>query len=160
MAKTRKTAGKGVRRAAAKPRRSVRRPAAGSVSPTQAIRRLDAEFMKAVAARDSSALVSAFYAHDAVLMPPGHPAVEGRDGIRAFLQGLIDAGASGIKLDTHTVVSAGNLAWGRGSYVLTVAPPAGVPGRDTGKYIVCYRRQPNGSWRAVADIFNSDGAAS
>ena len=28
--------------------------------------------------------------------------------------------------------------------------------QDVGKYIVVYRRQANGTWRAVSDIFNSD----
>ncbi len=35
-----------------------------------AIRRLDAEFMRAAAAHDGATLVEAFYARDAVLMTP------------------------------------------------------------------------------------------
>jgi ketosteroid isomerase-like protein len=91
-------------------------------------------------------------------MPPNHPAVEGRDNIRGFLQGLIDAGATGIKLITASVSSAGDVAWERGAYVLSMAPAGGAGAEDRGKYIVCYRRRPDGSWRAVADIFNSDQA--
>ena len=127
---------------------------------TEAIRALDAEFMKAANARDAGALVKAFYAPDAVLMPPGHPIVEGRANIQAFLQGLIDAGFTSIKLETTSTASAGDLAWGRGKYNLSMTPPGGALTEDAGKYIVCYRRQPNGSWRAVADIFNSDGGPS
>ena len=37
-----------------------------------------------------------------------------------------------------------------------MSPPAGDPVQDIGKYIVVYRRQANGAWQAVADIFNSD----
>lgn len=151
MART--MAKKNVKRAAAKTSKGASRKApAKSPSAAEAIRRLDAEFMKAVTARDSRALVQAFYAPDAVLMPPNHPAVEGRENIRGFLQGLIDAGATGIKLITASVSSAGDVAWERGAYVLSMAPGA----EDRGKYIVCYRRRPDRSWRAVADIFNSD----
>jgi len=121
-----------------------------------AIHRLDAEFMKAASARNAAALVKAFYAPDAVLMPPNHGAVEGREKIAGFLQGLIDSGLTSIKLDTTTVASVGDLAYGQGRYTLDLSPPGGTPIQDVGKYIVVYRRQANGGWRAVSDIFNSD----
>ena len=134
------------------PKKAAKRPA----SAADAIRRLDAEFMKAADARNAGALVKAFYAADAVLMPPNHPIVEGRAKIQSFLQGLIDSGFTGIKLETTTVAGAGDLAYGRGRYTLSMAPPGGAPVQDVGKYIVTYRRQANGTWQAVADIFNSD----
>jgi ketosteroid isomerase-like protein len=124
-----------------------------------AIRRLDAEFMKAANARNAGALVKAFYAPDAVLMPPNHAAVEGRANIQGFLQGLIDSGLTSIKLETTTIASAGNLAYGRGRYTLAMSPPGGAPVEDVGKYVVVYRREPSGAWRAVSDIFNSDRPA-
>jgi uncharacterized protein (TIGR02246 family) len=124
-----------------------------------AIRRLDAAFMKAANAKDTRALVAAFYAREAALLPPNHPIVEGRDNIRGFFQGLVDAGLSGIKLETIKVVSAGDAAYSRGRYVLTISPPGGPAVQDTGKFIVGFRRQADGSWRAVDDIFNSDNPA-
>jgi ketosteroid isomerase-like protein len=92
-------------------------------------------------------------------MPPNHPLVSGKAAIQGFLQGLLDAGATGIRLDTQRIAAAGDLAWGRGAYTLSMTPPGGAPVVDTGKYVVCYRRQPGGAWRAAADIFNSDGPA-
>jgi len=127
--------------------------------PAAALVKLDGDFMKAVAAKDAGALVAAFYAPDAVLMPPNHEAVEGREDIRVFLQGLMDAGVTAIKLSTGKVWSAGALAVGRGIYTLSMSSRDGVSSEDHGKYVVCYRRQPNGAWRAIADIFNSDQAA-
>jgi ketosteroid isomerase-like protein len=124
-----------------------------------AIRRLDTEFMKAANARNAAALVKAFYAADAVLMPPNHPAVEGRANIRGFFQGLIDSGLTNIKLETGTIASAGDLAYGRGRYILALSPAGAAPVQDVGKYVVVYRRQLSGAWRAVSDIFNSDQPA-
>jgi ketosteroid isomerase-like protein len=124
-----------------------------------AIRQLDAEFMKAASAKNAGALVKAFYVADAVLMPPNHPIVSGRAEIQRFLQGLIDSGLTSIKLETTTIASSGDLAYGRGHYTLSMAPAGGTPFQDAGKYIVVYGRQANGAWRAVADIFNSDQAA-
>jgi ketosteroid isomerase-like protein len=123
-----------------------------------AIRRLDEEFMRAAAVGDGQALVDAFYAGDAVLLPPNQPAAEGRENIRRVLQGLMDSGVSSIKLETTVTGTAGDLAYGRGRYTLSMEPPGGAPVTDVGKYVVVYRRQ-GGAWRAVADIFNSDQPA-
>ena len=140
-------------------KKAAKRPAAKPGGAADAIRRLDSEFMKAANAKNAGALVKAFYAEDAVLMPPNHPIVEGRADIQSFLQGLINSGFTGIKLETTTIASAGDLAYGRGRYNLSMSPPGGAPVEKVGKYVVAYRRQANGSWRAVADIFNGDQAA-
>jgi ketosteroid isomerase-like protein len=150
-----KVARKAARKA---PRKVAARPAPKSPGAADTIHRLDAAFMKAANARNGGALVKAFYASDAVLMPPNHAAVEGHTAIQAFLQGLMDAGLTSIKLETTTVASAGDLAYGRGRYTLSMSPVGGAPVQDVGKYVVVYRRQPSGGWRAVADIFNSDQA--
>jgi uncharacterized protein (TIGR02246 family) len=124
-----------------------------------AIRQLDAAFMKAAAARDAKALVSAFYAPDAVLMPPGAPIVKGRASIQKFLQGLLDAGATQVKLRTTKVDAAGDLAYGRGAYSFSLPAGDASTRQEVGKYVVVYRRRA-GAWRAVADIFNGDAPAS
>ena len=138
------------------PKKAARKPAAKAPGAAEAIHRLDVEFMKAANAKDAAGVVKAFYAPDAVLLPPGRAIVKGRANIQGFLQGLMDGGFSSIKLETTTTASVGDLAYGRGHYTLSMAPPGGAPVQDVGKYIVVYRRQANGSWRAVADIFNSD----
>lgn len=145
----------------AKKRSVVKKPTAIKKQGTaaEAIHKLDAKFMEAANAKNVGSLVTAFYTEDAVLMPPNHPIVEGRSNIRNFLQGLIDRGFSGIKLETRKIESVGNLAYGRGWYNLSMTPPGGSAVEDVGKYIVIYRRQGNGPWRAVADIFNSDQAS-
>ena len=152
------------RKRAKKPARkmSKSRPAKKSARPVEtaaaAIRRLDAEFMRAAAAHDGAALVAAFYDKDAVLLPPNRPALEGRESIRQMLQGLMNSGLTSIKLETTVTGSSGDLAYGRGRYIMNLEPAGGSPVTDVGKYVVVYRRQA-GAWRAVADIFNSDQAA-
>ena len=140
-------------------KKAAKRPAPKPAGAADAIRRLDAAFMKAANAKNPGALVKAFYTRDAVLMPPNHPIVEGHADIQSFLQGLIDSGFTGIKLETTSVAGVGDLAYGRGRYTLSMAPAGGAPVQDVGKYIVVFRRPANGAWRAVADIFNSDQAA-
>src|SRR5262249_7237071 len=135
--------------------KAVRRRGSTLETAASAIRRLDEEFMRAATARDRQALLVAFHASDAVLLPPNRPAAEGRENIRRVLQGLMDSGVSSFKLETTVTGTAGDLAYGRGRYTLSMQPPGGAPVTDVGKYVVVYRRQ-GGQWRAVADIFNSD----
>jgi ketosteroid isomerase-like protein len=126
------------------------------LGPAAAIRQLDAHFMSAAASHDAKALVTGFYATDAVVMPPNSPLVKGRVNIQKFWQGLLDAGAFGVKLKTSTVEAAGDLAYGRGGYSFSMPAADGSASQSIGKYVVVYRRQKTGGWLAIADIFNSD----
>src|SRR5437899_3320745 len=40
----------------------------------------------------------------------------------------------------------GDVAYVTGKYIMTIAPPRAQPIADTGKWLVVYRRQPDGSW--------------
>jgi ketosteroid isomerase-like protein len=40
--------------------------------------------------------------------------------------------------------------------VLTTPDPAGKPVTDRGKYVTIWKKQADGSWKVIADIFNSD----
>ena len=130
----------------------------GSAAAT-AIRRLDTEFMRTINAKDAGALVAAFYAQNAVMMPPNQPIVKGRKQIQVFFQGLIDHGLSRLQIRTTNIEGAGEFAYGRGTYALEITPSDGPAIHDAGKYVVVYRRQRDRSWRAVVDIYNSDQPA-
>lgn len=123
---------------------------------TTAIRQLDREFMSAAASKDAKALVSGFYAADAVLLPPNAPIVKGRAAIQKFFQAMLDAGAADVKLKTSKIEAAGDLAYGRGVVTFSTPSPDGGTQAHVGKYVVVYRRQRDGSWRATTDIFNQD----
>jgi uncharacterized protein (TIGR02246 family) len=126
------------------------------VDPLTAIRDLDRTFMSAAASKDAKSLVSGFYASDAVLMPPNSPIVKGRSAIQKFFQGLLDSGAENVRLKTSKIEAAGDLAYGRGAVTFSMPGADGGRQAQVGKYIVVYRRQRDGSWRAIADIFNAD----
>ncbi|NIM47978.1 MAG: hypothetical protein GTO22_01735 [Gemmatimonadales bacterium] len=50
----------------------------------------------------------------------------------------------------------GDVAYARGTYLLTIAVEGAEPTTDTGKYIEIRRKQPDGSWPIAIDMFNSD----
>lgn len=118
------------------------------------IRALTAEFARAAVARSDSA-TAAQYTEDAVFMPPNQPAVEGRTAIQAWMKAFPPM--SGFRLTVLEVDGYGDVAYERGRYALTFAAAGRTPAvSDHGKFLAIRRRQADGRWLMVADIFNSD----
>ncbi|HWR36010.1 MAG TPA: nuclear transport factor 2 family protein [Clostridia bacterium] len=117
----------------------------------QVIRAMDAAFVRNANASNATALTEEFYAEDARLLPPNSPLVRGREAIRSFWERFLAAGCSDLKLETGEIGASGDLAYGVGNYEYTQAGT-----RHAGKYVVVYRRQPDGGFRAVADSFSSN----
>ncbi len=128
--------------------------AAGQTDATKAIRKNDDEFERNVRAQNAPALVEAFYAEEAVVLPPNQPMVSGRASIMELFQGLFGAGLRDAALEIVRVDESGDLAAELGKYTLTIGTA-----QDKGKYLVVWRRQPDGAWRAIADMFSSDSPA-
>ena len=97
---------------------------------------------------DAEALTS-LYTEDAVLLPPDHAPVQGRDAIGDFWRQGTD---TGLEVRTLRVEVDGSVGYLVGEYNLpsTEEEPA-----DSGKYVMCLRRQRDGSWKLSADIWNS-----
>jgi ketosteroid isomerase-like protein len=106
-----------------------------------------------VQGRDSVA--AALYAENATLLPPNHGIVQGRAAIRAYIDSfppLTRFTAAPIEIDGR-----GELAYLRGTYQMTFAPTGNQPERqDRGKFVEIRRKQADGTWLIVVDIFNSD----
>ncbi len=86
-----------------------------------------------------------------MLLPPNSPPVTGKAAIRDFWKAFLATGVSEVVLETGNITSSGDLAYNVGKYAFTASGA-----RQSGKYVVVYRRQPNGAYRAVADAFNSN----
>lgn len=123
----------------------------------QAVRAADADSLKAAQAKDCERWAT-FYASDASLFPPNAPIVTGRDAIRNFCSQLAaNAGfAISWQIAKVEVSRAGDLAYAQGSYEMTLNDAKGKPVTDRGKWVVVHKRQADGTWKFVADIFNSD----
>jgi ketosteroid isomerase-like protein len=96
------------------------------------------------------------YAEDALLMPPGAPAVTGRAGIKTFLgEDASKSKAAGISLKNASVTGSGvdgDTGWISGTYTVVDGSGATI---DSGSYLSVHRRA-NGSWPYIRDIWNSD----
>ncbi len=117
----------------------------------------DAEWSKAAAAKDVERYLS-FLTDDAAVLPPNAPILTGKDAIR---KGNVELSAApGLAISWQPsqaeVSRAGDLGYTRGSAELTMNDPKGNPVTDRLKYVTVWKKQPDGTWKVVADIFNSD----
>lgn len=100
---------------------------------------------------DAEALME-LYAEDAVLLPPDHEPVMGRQAIGEFWSQGTD---QGLEVTTLRVDTDGKIGYLVGRYNL---PATDEDPADSGKYVMCLRRQRDGSWKLTADIWNSSTA--
>lgn len=109
-------------------------------------------------AKDVEKLV-AHYADDAVLMSPGSRPSSGQEAIRSTLKEMVSDSALSLKFKARRIdiAKSGDIAYTEGSYTLTMTDPATKkPINDKGSYVTVYRKQSDGSWKAVSDIASSE----
>ena len=99
---------------------------------------------------DAEAL-TALYADDAVLLPPDHEPIHGREAIGQFWR---DGTDTGLEVSTLRLEVDGSVAYLVGRYRL---PPTDLEDADSGQYVLCLKRQQDGAWKLTADIWNGSG---
>lgn len=96
---------------------------------------------------------SAFWAEDAVLMPPNHPRIEGLEKIRKFVQADL-SNLKAFKPSDWTFEGRGDMA-----VVTTAMEWTFKDGTaKTGKQMVLMAKDADGAWRAQKVIYNLNGA--
>lgn len=134
-------------------------PAAAMADPASVRQSIDSANARATEALNKGDVEGwlTLYASDAVVLPPNQPAWRGTEGLRVGAQGMLSqVTLSGMKLNIEDVKVAGDLAVETGTYEMTMTPKQGKAINDKGKYIVVWQHQPDGSWKIIRDIFNSD----
>jgi len=126
-------------------------------SEESAIRETISTWSQAVAAKDLNKCIS-FYTDYAPLLPLNAPIAMGKDQIRAIWSQLMsnpDYSLSWRRTKIEVAQSA-DLAYETGTFNLTVADQTGKSSASPGKYVIAWKKQANGEWKAAADIFNTD----
>jgi len=132
-------------------------PAADAAAVRQAIDSANARFDAAALKGDTAALAG-FYADDAVFMAANMPAERGHEAIAKGFAGMLAAmKPTAFKVQTQDLIVSGEYAIETGTYDITSqAPKATKPMQNVGKYLVVWRRQPDGSYKIIRDVANSD----
>jgi uncharacterized protein (TIGR02246 family) len=100
--------------------------------------------------RDAAAFV-ALYAADARLMPPGSPALVGRDAIGAYVEATFFAGGVvGSQMHSATLIETGDYLVDIGTYSITFG--GGI--ETTGNYLTMFRAGGENGLEAAYDIFS------
>ena len=130
--------------------------AAATAADVEALKALEGTVVAAFKAGESDPL-AALYPEGVVVLAPNQPALVGKVTVLAWLQGFYDQ----FTVDEFTspveeVVVAGAWAFSRGTFSWLLTPKAGgEPVADSGKFIVIWRRVPDG-WKRAMVIWNSD----
>jgi uncharacterized protein (TIGR02246 family) len=121
------------------------------------IRAADSAFVAAANAGDVDAL-TAVYASDAALLPPNIPPQKGRQAIRSYWGGFLKAYTVRFEIGSDTIEGRGDLAYNVGHYRFTAVPKAKAnPGvADEGKFVEILKKQPDGTWKYLVDMYSSN----
>jgi ketosteroid isomerase-like protein len=123
-----------------------------------ALKDTEAAWVKDAATKDVDKWV-AHYTDDASVLLPNTPILTGKAAISGGLKPMLSDpnfavtfGAT--KLD---VAKSGELGYTQGTYSLTLSnPKTKAPIIEQGKYLTVYRKQADGTWKAVEDTFMAD----
>src|SRR5579862_8606873 len=118
----------------------------------------EAQWNQDFASKDADK-IAAHYTDDAVLMNPGMPASQGREAVRKTLKDMVSDPALSLKFQASQVevAKSGDMAYTHGSYTMTMTDPATKkPINDKGSYVTVYKKQADGTWKAVQDAAISE----
>lgn len=132
-------------------------PAPDTKAAEAAVRKADADWVKAASTRKVEDWV-AFYADDAVVLPPNDKTAKGKAAIAKPIGELL--GLPELNLTwTPTAVEvakSGELVYMYGAYQMSWKGPDGKPLTDTGKFAEIWKQQADGNWKCVLDTYSSD----
>jgi uncharacterized protein (TIGR02246 family) len=134
-------------------------PAGLSAQDEAAVRAVDAEWARAATAGDAKA-VTAVYASDATLLPPNEAEVKG-EAVGKYNADMLRTYPAKMELSTATVEGRGDLAYAVGTWRATPTAKKGAKALppEEGKYLEVLKKQADGSWKIVYDMWNSNAPA-
>jgi ketosteroid isomerase-like protein len=131
--------------------------AASSCAPTVNVEQERSALMQrdrdwAQATKDPEKFAS-FLAPDASGYPPGMPKVSGATAFKDVFAQLASAPGFTLTWTADKAEVNGDLGYTTGAYELN---SSAMPAPEKGKYVTIWKRQPDGVWMVVEDIFNAD----
>jgi uncharacterized protein (TIGR02246 family) len=120
-----------------------------------------AAFVKDWGGKDADR-IAANYTDDGTVMFPNSPVMTGKDAIGKAMKDVVaDPNWSLALQPVQVEVSrGGDLGYTRGTYVLTATDPASKKAiTEKGRFVIIFRKEADGSWKAVQDINNAEAPA-
>jgi ketosteroid isomerase-like protein len=119
--------------------------------------KLDTAWSNDAATRDA-AKVASYYADAAVAYPPGEKVALGRAQAQDVWGRYFADSTFTIAWTTTEAGGAksGDLGYTAGTYKDSFRDSTGTMVSETGKYVCVWQKQPDGTWKAIHDIWNAD----
>jgi uncharacterized protein (TIGR02246 family) len=136
---------------------SIGSSATGSAKEMAALQAADQNWARAYNAGNADAVAN-LYDEQAVLLPPGAPAVNGRAAIKSFfVKDTAESQKAGVAFTLGPKPAggvSGDMGWQSGTYAVKDKAGKVV---ETGKYLSVSMKK-GGKWLYVRDTWNADGA--
>jgi ketosteroid isomerase-like protein len=112
------------------------------------------------AATDSIEKTISYWAEDAIVMSPGEPALKGKQAIRGMIEGSSKIPGFRISWEPLSVVvsKSGDMAYMIEQNQITVNDSLGNPITQYNKSVTIWRKEADGSWKNVVDMWNAEPA--
>ena len=129
-----------------------------SAQDQAAVRAATEEWGKVIGNKNLDQTLS-YYADDAWVYPQNAPVAKTADQRRSVWSAFFATpGASDMEGDVQRVEVArsGDLAVAYGTFAMTMNDKKGKPISETEKSITTWKKQTDGKWKVIADIWNTD----
>ena len=114
-------------------------------------------YHQAASTKDRAAVV-ALYDENALMVPPNADLVEKLEGVQGYRFGFLET--PGVELQFEIlraeISTSGDIGWTLSIGDITINNPEGPPGRDIIRDFHTWKKQADGSWKVVVDMWNSE----
>jgi uncharacterized protein (TIGR02246 family) len=121
----------------------------------KALAKVDDDWSKAAATQDADRVAS-FYAEDGIAYPPNDLMAIGRTAAKKVWAAHFADKTFAISWRTLHADVSGDLGYTAGIYEASFKQPDGKPVDEKGKYVTAWKKQKDGTWKAIHDIWNAD----
>jgi ketosteroid isomerase-like protein len=121
----------------------------------EAVRTADAAWMKVYHAKDLDKSLS-FLDEQGSMLVSNAPIATGKDALAKAIARDFAAGTLTWHGNRAGVARSGDLAYTSGTYEWVLNASSGKTAIDKGKYLTVWKKEADGSWKVLYDMFNSD----
>jgi ketosteroid isomerase-like protein len=102
-----------------------------------------------------------YYTDDAIMMPPGEKVCLDKASRAVSIKAMFATPGANMRFQaTKTeVAKSGDLGYSTGAYQFSYKDAAGKDAHETGKFCETWKKQADGSWKCIVDIWNADPVA-
>lgn len=133
-------------------------PQVDQIAEGEKLMEISRQWAKAEALED----ILSYWADNAQVMPPGQPALIGKDAIREMVESSFEIPGFEVSWEPKEVFvsKSGDLAYLIEQNYFTLNDSLGNPMTSYNKVVTIWRKQDDGTWKNVVDIWNEDPSIS